>query len=288
MARLLAACALALCAGGCFYPASRGQVLEARVDRLQSENDALRAELKSTRGQLESTLPKIDEKVAEVTRALEALDKASRRSDADNSVLLQKTVEDIASLRGQLETYQHQLQELRQALERVQEETEQKMLSMLGPEAAKAYQERKKLEELERPTDPKAFLALADEKAKAGEPGIARKLYDEFLRKWPNGELSGEAHFSLGELYYKDDKCREALFEFGKVIQEFAKTRSAPDALLYSADCFGRLKMNDESRLALEEIVKSYPKSAAAKTAKSKLAALDKAEKKPAPKKGKR
>ena len=40
-------------------------------------------------------------------------------------------------------------------------------------------------------------------------------------------------------------------------------------------------------RLALEELVKGYPKSDAAKTAKSRLAELDKAKKAaPAPKKG--
>ena len=41
--------------------------------------------------------------------------------------------------------------------------------------------------------------------------------------------------------------------------------------------------MTEESRLALEELVKSYPKSEAAKTAKTRLAELDKAKKKPRP-----
>ncbi|HYI01335.1 tetratricopeptide repeat protein, partial [Hyalangium sp.] len=58
---------------------------------------------------------------------------------------------------------------------------------------------------------------------------------------------------------------------------------SAPEAYLRSSDCFGKLKMTEESRLALEELVKSFPKSEAAKTAKTRLAELDKAKKKPAP-----
>lgn len=281
-----AACTAAVLLGGaCFYPAERGKALEARVDRLQDENQELRAELVKTHEQLDAQLPKIDAKIAEVTRALETLDKASRRSDADASVLLQRSVEDIAALRGQLETHQHSLEELRAAITRAQEDTEQKMLTMLGPDAVRAYNERKKLEELQRPTDAKEFLALAQSKA-TGEPAIARRLYDEFLRKWPKHELTGEAHFGLGEIYFKDDKCREALFEYGKVIQEFTKSKSAPDAYLRSSDCFAKLKMNDEARLALEEVVKSHPKSVAAKSAKTKLAELDRAAKKPAPKKG--
>ncbi|HZA14923.1 MAG TPA: tol-pal system protein, partial [Myxococcaceae bacterium] len=80
-----------LAGGGCFYPADRGKLLEAKLDRLESENKRLVAELEKTRGEL---LPRVDAKIQEVTEALEKLDQASRRSDADTGVLLQKTIED--------------------------------------------------------------------------------------------------------------------------------------------------------------------------------------------------
>ena len=91
------------------------------------------------------------------------------------------------------------------------------------------------------------------------------------------------AHFGIGETFFSDEKCREALYEYGTVIQEFTKTRSAPDAYLRSADCFRKLKMVAESKLALETLMKEHPKSDAAKTAKVKLSEMDE---KPAPKKG--
>lgn len=274
-----------LAGGGCFYPADRGKLLEAKLDRLESDNKRLVAELEKTRGDL---LPRVDAKIQEVTQALEKLDQASRRSDADTGVLLQKTIEDVAALRGELETNQHRISQLRAALDAVQGELEKKVLQILGPEAAKQYEARRKMEEIERPSDPKAFLQLAQSRARAGEPAVARRLYDEFLRKFGQHELAGEAYFGLGELWRSEDKCREALFEYGKVIKEHPKTASAPQAYIRSAECFSRLKMNDEARLALEEVVKSHPKSEAAKTAKARIAELDKAAKKPAPKKGKK
>ncbi len=269
---LWTAAAVSALMSGCFYPADRGRALESRVDRLQGENDALRAELEKSQKDLKATLPRIDEKVAEVTTALELLDKASRRSDADTGVLLQKMVEDVAGLRGQLETYVFQLNEMQTKLATVQDETEKRIVALQGPEAVKAAEARKKLDELERPTQPKAFLELAASKAKGGELAVARKLYDEYFKKWPKDALRGEGHFGMGEAWYAENKCREALFEYGKVIQEFPKTTSAPDALLRSADCFSKLKMNAEAKLALEEVVKSHPNSAAAKTAKARLA----------------
>lgn len=244
--------------------------------RLESENERLR-------GQVDQTLPKVDEKIQEVSQALEGLDKAARRTDADTGVLVQKNIEDVAALRGELEAANYKISELRAALDAVEANTEKRMLAMMSPEAAKSYEARKKLEDIERPAEPKAFLELARERAKAGDTIVARRLYDEFFKKFPGSSLVGEAHFGLGELWFGEDKCREALFEYGKVIQNHPKTSSAPQAYLRSSECFSKLKMNEEARLALQEVVKNHPKSEAAKTAKAKLAQMD--AKKPAPKK---
>ncbi|QRN94527.1 tetratricopeptide repeat protein [Archangium violaceum] len=278
--RRLALIALPLAISGCFYPADRGRALEARLEKIDATQAQLQAELKQTRAQLDATLPRIDEKVAEVTKALQSLDTASRRTGADISVQLQKTVEDLAQLRGQVETYLYKIGELEAALAKTNEETESKLLALKGEAALKEAEARKKAEELKRPADKKEFLALAQEKAKAGDTAVARQLYTEFLKKWPKDALAAEAHYGLGETYFAEDKCREALPEYGKLLQEYPKAEPTPDAYLRSSDCFKKLKMQEESRLALEELVKAYPKSEAAKTAKSRLAELDKAKKK--------
>ncbi|NVJ09307.1 tetratricopeptide repeat protein [Myxococcus sp. AM001] len=257
---------------GCFYPADRGRALEAKVDRLGTDSAQIQTELKETREQLAATLPKIDEKVAEVTKALKGLDTAARRKDADIGVQFQKTVEDLAQLRGQVETYLHKITELETALAA----QDQKLLAMQGETALKEAEAKKKAEELKRPTDKKAFLALAKEKAQAGDVLLARQLYNEFMKKWSKDPLVGDAHFGLGETYFTESKCREALFEYGKVLQDFPKAESAPESYLRSSDCFAQLKMKEESRLALEELIKSYPKSAEAKTAKARIADMDK------------
>ncbi len=83
----------------------------------------------------------------------------------------------------------------------------------------------------------------------------------------------------MGESFYREDKCREALAEFGTVVKEYARSKSAPNAYLHSADCFKKLKMSNESRLALEEVIQNYPKTPAAKEAKLKLAEINKGKK---------
>ncbi|MGV3625386.1 MAG: tetratricopeptide repeat protein [Archangium sp.] len=255
MIRRLVAGLAVLSMAGCFFPADRGRVVEERLDSLQGDNQKLRNELQETR-------TKLEEATAQLQTALDQLDRASRTTGANIGVKVDTALQDVAVLRGQVETQSVKLQEI-----------ETKLSS--APSSITSAPEPKK-EELKRPDDPKEFMKLANEKASAGDASTARALYAEFMKKWPRDEQVGEAHFQLGESFFGEQKCREALYEYGKVIQEYAKAKSAPMAYLHSADCFKQLKMTDESRLALEELVKSYPRSDAAKTAKTKLAELRK------------
>jgi len=261
MLRLLVALCVVACSG-CFFPADRGRVVENRLDGLAADNVKLRAELAETRG-------KLDDATGQLQAALDQLDRASRTTGANMGVKVDTALQDMAVLRGQIESQQVKVQEL-----------EAKLAAPPGATPVTPSTIEPKKEDLKRPDDPKEFLKLADDKTKGGDVDLGRKLYAEFMKKWPRDEGVGEAHFALGELFFGEQKCREALYEFGKVIQDHPRTKSAPVSYLRSSECFKQLKMNDEARLALEELVKSFPKSDAAKTAKTKLAELRKGEKK--------
>jgi tol-pal system protein YbgF len=165
-------------------------------------------------------------------------------------------------------------------MKELSDSTQSKLTAMQDSQAKAEAEAKKRAEALARPKDKQGYLALARAKVKAKDIAVARTLYNEFLQKWPKDALAADAHFELGETYYDEHKCREALFEYGKVIQEFSKSKVTPEAYLHSGQCFGALGMKKESKLALEELVRSYPKSAQARQARKELAAG----KKPAPK----
>jgi tol-pal system protein YbgF len=256
---------------GCFYPGDRGKVLEVRVERLAQDQEVTRRRLAETDERVAGAMPKVEEKLAQMTRAMEGLDKAARRSGADIGVQLQKAVEDVQQLRGQVETYLHRIDALEQSLRQLQQDTEQKIAALQGQEAARQAEARRRAEEMKRPDNPKDFLELAASKAKAGDLPLARQLYGELLKKWPKHELSPEAHYALAETYFQESKCEDALAHYGTVLKEHARSARVPDALLHASECFRKLKMNEAERDALEELVKSHPKSEAAKTARARL-----------------
>ncbi len=257
MTRFAVAGLAAVAVSGCFYPADRGRLVEIRLDALQADNEELKKDLQDTRGRLEDA-------TGQLQAALDQLDRASRTTGANIGVKVDTALQDVAVLRGQVESQSVKLQEL-----------ETKLNSQ--PAVASAAPEPKK-EELKRPDDPAEFFKLAQSKAK-DEVDLARRLFNEFMKKWPKHELVGEVHYELGETYFNEKSWREALYEYNKLINDLPKTKSAPMAYLHTAECFKQLKMKDEEQLALEELVKLHPKSDAAKTAKTRLAELRKGKK---------
>ncbi len=241
----------------CFFPADRGRVVEDRLDALSADNEGLKTELQETR-------TKLEEATGQLQAALDQLGRASRTTGANIGVKVDTALQDVAVLRGQVDSQSVKLQELE---------------TKLSSQPASVAAAEPKKDELKRPDEPKAFFSLAQEKVKGGEMELGRKLFNEFLKKWPRDELVGEVHYELGETYFQEKQWREALYEYNKLISGTARSKSAPQAYLHTAECFKQLKQPDNQQLALEELVKSYPKSDAAKTAKTQLASLRKGKK---------
>jgi TolA-binding protein len=275
---------LALTAAGCFYPAERGKMLEERLDRLEADNRELESALQAQKERLEAQIPKLDAQVALVKQTLDALDKSARRTGADIGIQVEQLQADLATLRGKLEESVFKLTEVQTALAELKEPGT-KPATAGAAQGGEPAPVEKKPEPIEKPTDKKAFADLVVKRLQEA-PAEGRSLAGEWLRKYPTDALAARIHYELGASYFAEKNCRGALAEFGTLIKpdapkSFAKSEWAPEALLKSSECFDALKMREEARLALEEIVNTYPKSPAAKTAKAKLTSYK------TPKKGK-
>ena len=266
--RLLAM--LVLCLAAC-YPASRGKIIEARVDKLDANSQDLARQLLAQRDRLRQESTALAGQLAALQGRLDKLDKASHTSDADVGVQMQAVREDLATLHGNVDQYQHRLDQLDQGIQQLSAATDEKFAAIKGPDALKKLEAAKEAAALQRPTDKKAYLALADAKAASGDTALAQTLYTEWLQKWPKDPLAARAHLALGTLDQSQNHHREALSEFGEVAKHFAKSAQAPAALLHSSESFAALNMADASKLALQAVVKDYPRSPEAKTARARL-----------------
>jgi tol-pal system protein YbgF len=264
----------ALVLSGCWVPIERGRLMEARIQRIEVQNVEQQRAMEEQRDLVRERVAKVDQKIHEVQAKIDELNKAARRSGADLSVSLSRLQEEFARVKGDLEVAQHRLAEIDKSVGTLRTDTEGRFAALKGAGALDTYEARQKASSLQRPGDKGAFFALAQKEAQGGDKGVARELYEEYVRKWPSDGKSAEAGFYAGELNFEQKRWREALLSYGKVAEAFPRSEHAPASLLGAAESMLELDMKDEASAVLAQVVERYPKSEAAKRAAARLAEL--------------
>jgi tol-pal system protein YbgF len=269
-AALLAALPLA----ACFVPIERGRQMEARIQRLEVQNVEQQRTLEEQRHAVRERVEKVDQKIKEVQAKIDELNQAARRSGADLGVTLSRLQDEFAKLKGELEVAQHRLGEIDKSVGGLRTETDQRFTALKGQGALDAYEARQKLASLPKQDDKGAVLALAEKEEDRGEKGIAREIFEEYVRRWPSDPRSADAGFRAGELLFGQKRFREALLAYGKVAEDFPRSDRAPQALLGAAEAMVRLDMKADAAAVLGQVVEKYPKTDAAQKAKALLMEL--------------
>lgn len=106
---------------------------------------------------------------------------------------------------------------------------------------------------------------------KAGRYDDAIAAFRDMLATYPNGQLSDNAQYWMGEANFAARRFREAADEFGKVIANYPQSPKVPDALLKLG--FSHYELSDWSaaRQTLERLTQRYPQSTAAQLAGQRL-----------------
>jgi TolA-binding protein len=260
---------------GCFYPADRGALIEGRVDKLEESQTSQLKALNQQRDELKKRLDDQEKLAGELQARIDKLEKAARSTDADLGIQVQSIRDDLAKLTGKMDETQYKIGQLTGDLDKVKL-TPPGPAAPSGPEDKKKAELNQKLSVLMRPEDKLAFLKLANEQSQAGSSDVAMALYNEWLGKWGKEPQAADAHYMLGKLMAEQKNCREAIAEFGQVVQNWKKSDKVPPALLGTSDCFASLNMNEQAKTALEVLSESYADSQEGKQAKEKLKKLKK------------
>jgi tol-pal system protein YbgF len=120
----------------------------------------------------------------------------------------------------------------------------------------------------------KASYQAAFDLLKSAQYDRAVTAFRSHLSTYPNGPLSDNAQYWLGEAYYVDKSFAEALSAFQRVVDNFPASRKVPDALLKIGYCDYELKDFAGARSALARVTSRFPDSPAAHLAQQRLDAM--------------
>ncbi len=103
----------------------------------------------------------------------------------------------------------------------------------------------------------------------------ALQQFTEFLDRYPNTEQAGNAQYWQGRCYLKLERYDDAVSAFQNVRTKYPENDSkVSQAMQSQAVALSRLGRNEEAKKLLEEVVKKYPTTTAARQAESDLAKL--------------
>ncbi|MGM0767390.1 MAG: tol-pal system protein YbgF [Pseudomonadota bacterium] len=96
------------------------------------------------------------------------------------------------------------------------------------------------------------------------------RIYD-FVDTYPEGDLSVNAYYWLGEVYLVKPQLEQAKQAFTIVATRYADHRKAPDAVYKLGVALDRLGEKTEAKSRMESVVRNYPDSNAATLAEKYL-----------------
>ena len=111
----------------------------------------------------------------------------------------------------------------------------------------------------ETSNDPKQLYETAYGYLLQRDYGSAETAFGDFLKKFPNDLLSGNAQYWLGETYFVRGQYKAAAGAFLKGYQTYSQSGKAPDSLLKLAMSLDRLGQKDAACSSYAELSTKFP-----------------------------
>jgi len=107
-----------------------------------------------------------------------------------------------------------------------------------------------------------------------GNYDLAAQGFQEYLRRWPDTELTDNALYWIGECYDAQDKTQEALEVFTQVLEDYPTSDKAAAAQLKKGLLYLKLGDKGQGVLNLQYVVYEHPGTEEADLARERLQSL--------------
>ena len=196
--------------------------------------------------------------------------------------MIQQLQGEVRRLQGEVEEQRHQIERLQQQgrdryidLDQRILDLSEKIASQPAPEASSpgSTASAPEARDYRQPSaeERKAYEQIQDliRNKKKYDEAISR-IY-EFIDEYPEGDLTVNAYYWLGEVYLVKPQLEQAKQAFTIVATRFADHRKAPDAVYKLGVTHDRLGEKEQARRSMQTVIGDYPSSSAADLARKFL-----------------
>jgi tol-pal system protein YbgF len=248
------------------------------------EDDDARVKINELNVRLKDLSNRIDKEVEKLAQRIDtkADDKKLNALLAELEKLRAQLRGEVAELRGQVEVVVNELNAAQQKVDKLSNDLanaqrrEKDLYVDINQRLSKLEPRNQTIDGVEVEVTQAEQKQFDDASALLKKKDFARasQAFVGFLQRFPGSGYAAQAYYFLGSSYFAAGDCKNAIPALQTVINRYAMTQRAPDAMLNLAICQDDLSDVSAARDTMEALIKKYPESSAAKTARAKLGAL--------------
>lgn len=116
---------------------------------------------------------------------------------------------------------------------------------------------------------PEEMFKLAEGHLAENRPKVARAVLERFLAQYPSDSRIPEVRYRLAQTWYTEGEYQKAILGYQEVLDKHGSSAWASWAMLRQGQCFESLGQKDNAQLFYDDVIRLYPKSKAAKEART-------------------
>jgi len=100
---------------------------------------------------------------------------------------------------------------------------------------------------------------------------LAIEGFREVIQKYPDAPDAAQSQFQIGEAFYQQGKCREAIPEYQKLITNYKTSDHLAEAYYMQGICYLDLSQKAQAQKMFETVIKQFPNATQALMANQRL-----------------
>lgn len=243
--------------------------LQTQVQQIQDQMTALKQSLDERMGVIKNLMDQNTDSINKVTAAITNMQVGLQKQQSDSN-------NHVDQLSGQLQALNDSLDELKARLGKVTTQLEamqQAQQSLAAQASQQAQQQQQQAAQLSVPP-PDVLYNNALRDYNGGNADLAKQEFSDYVKNYPNTDLSGNAYFYLAELAFKAGDYPGAIGGYDKVLQNFPDGNKAASAELKKGLAQIEAGQKDSGIATLRHVVQRYPRTNEAMQAKDRLRKL--------------
>jgi tol-pal system protein YbgF len=237
--------------------------LQTQVDQLQQQMTQMKQSFDERMGVMKNLVEQNTDVANKVNATLKDLQASINKQQQDRGT-------QVDQISGQVQALNDTMDEIKVRLAKVSKQLED-MQSAQQSLAASQAQQQQQAQAMAQAPAPDVLYNNALRDYNGGKPDLATQEFNDYVKFYPNTDLSGNAYFYLAELQYRAGNFPKAIEDYDLVLQNFPSGNKAAAAQLKKGFALIELGKDDDGMQELRHVIQRYPKSNEATQARERL-----------------